>query len=87
MNTELVETGVLPGVPSVRSLQSSINVEKEDVERHEGEGRVSGGYECQCHAWSSTPDKTAVSRKALVEVACEYCANTNNIINNSYNCA
>lgn len=67
VNEEVEEPGEEEGLPWTRSLQSSISIEKEDVEQHEGVD----GYTCQCHAWSSVPDKSAVSRSGLVQVACK----------------
>ena len=67
INTEIVDPQ-----SQVRSLQSSINIDKEEVETYEGQD----GYGCECHAFNSPPDlgqppKTAVSRRGLIQVSCE----------------
>lgn len=67
----LREPNTPAGAPEVRSLQSSINIEKEDVDRHTGEAEGEDGYECECHAWSSSPDKFTVSRRGLIQLSSE----------------
>ena len=55
----------------VRYLESSIEVEKEEVEEVEEAGEAN--YWCECHAWNNVPNsgapQSALSRRGVVRVA------------------
>ena len=61
----------MDGVTGERSLQTSVDISKEQVDAQFGEQ----DYQCECHAWNNVPRLKPFltrSRKATLHVACEY---------------
>ena len=56
----------------VRSLQTSVDIGKDEVDEQFGED----DYKCECHAWNNALPRheplLTRSRKATLHVACEY---------------
>jgi len=69
--TQQVNEDVVEPTTGLSSLQTSVDITKEQVEEHFGDE----DYQCECHAWNNVPNlKPLLTRSttATFHVACEY---------------